>query len=256
MSIEVCLLPANKDNYIAVVREPESGFVLVVDPGEVGVTPLFLAERGWLPSLILNTHHHWDHVGGNTELQNTFQAPLIASAIDGAKIPGVDRLVADGDRFTFGNETIRAIAIPGHTLGHTAFYFENSGVVFAGDTLFCMGCGRLFEGTPRQMWDSLKKLMALPDETLLYCGHEYTVANSRFAAHIEPDNADISSRAEWAKAKSVDGAPTLPSTIGLEKKTNPFLRAGLAEMRWRLNLSEDTPDFAVFKRLRELKDDF
>lgn len=256
MSVEVHLLPANKDNYIAVVREPESGFVLVVDPGEKGVTPRFLAHRGWRAALILNTHHHWDHVVGNGEIQAEFQAPLIASAIDGAKIEGVDRTVADGERLSFGDETIRAISIPGHTLGHTAFYFENSRVVFAGDTLFCMGCGRLFEGTPRQMWNSLRRLTELPDETLVYCGHEYTLSNAKFAAHIEPENNDVAARTKAARVLRDEGKPTLPSTIGLEKKTNPFLRSNLADMRWRLNLPEDTPDFAVFKELRKLKDDF
>ncbi|MCM2280969.1 MAG: hydroxyacylglutathione hydrolase [Bdellovibrionaceae bacterium] len=256
MSIEVHLLPALKDNYIAVVLEPVSGFVLVVDPGEAGVAPKFLQTRDWQPSLILNTHHHWDHVGGNRELQSMYHAPLIASVRDGEKIDGVDRFVTDEERWAFGNETIRAISIPGHTLGHTAYYFENSQVVFTGDTLFGMGCGRLFEGTPEQMWNSLKRLMSLPDEAQVYCGHKYTLANGRFAAHIEPDNPAIQQRNEFVKQRREAGLPSLPSTIGLEKQTNPFLRSGLADMRWRLHLSEETPDHAVFARLRTLKDEF
>ncbi len=255
-AVEVHLLPANKDNYVGVVREPGSGLVLVVDPGEKGVAPEFLAARGWRPSLILNTHHHWDHVNGNDELRSGFQAQLIASAIDGAKIANVDRVLSDGERLAFGAETIRAIAVPGHTLGHTAFHFENSGLVFTGDTLFGMGCGRLFEGTPEQMWGSLRRLMGLPDETRVYCGHEYTLANARFAARIEPDNEAITERTEEAERLRGGNQPTLPSTIGQEKRTNPFLRAGRTDMRRRLNLPESAPDSSVFARLREMKDDW
>lgn len=256
MSLEIQLLPALRDNYIFLVRETESGSVLVIDPGERGVVPNALEKLGWRPTLILNTHHHHDHVGGNQELREMFGIPLLASPVDGAKISGVDRFVNDGERISFGAETIRAIAIPGHTLGHTAYLFEKAGVVFVGDTLFGMGCGRLFEGTPQQMWDSLRRLMSLPDDTRIYWGHEYTVANGTFASRLEPDNTEVNARLRDAESKRTLGQPTLPSTIGFEKRTNPFLRAGSREMRHSLGLPDESTDVEVFAQLRARRDEF
>lgn len=238
--IEVFLESALKDNYIAIVREPKSGSVAVIDPTVAEPVLNFLAAKNWSLNLILNTHHHWDHVGGNDQLTSQYHCPVYASEIDGQKIHGITKFVKDGERFQFGEEMIRAIHIPGHTLGHTAFYFETSKVVFAGDTLFSLGCGRLFEGTASQMWSSLQKLMLLPDETKLYCGHEYTLSNAKFALAIDPENFELRRREQQARALRDQGLPTLPSTIGLEKASNPFLRAGSAEKFAALRLRKDT----------------
>lgn len=258
MSCEVHLLPALKDNYIAVVRDA-IGAVAVIDPSEARPAIAFFERHAWRPDFILNTHHHWDHVGGNLELMHRYGCPLLASEIDGAKIKGVTQFVADGDTLPFGEERIRAIAIPGHTLGHTGFYFEKSRMLFSGDTLFSTGCGRLFEGTAPMMWASLGKLLALPDDTRIYCGHEYTVANARFALAIEPHNQDILTRQREAESQQARGLPTLPTTLAMEKRTNPFLRAGEASVRSRLGFSAaafDVPNEVVFARLREMKDQF
>jgi hydroxyacylglutathione hydrolase len=238
--VEVFLEPALKDNYIAFVREPKSGSVLVVDPSEAQPALNFLQANNWRADLILNTHHHWDHVGGNDALNSQYGCPIYASPIDAEKIHGVTKLIKDGEKIAFGNEVIRAISIPGHTLGHTAFYFENSHVVFAGDTLFSLGCGRLFEGTHEQMWTSLQKLASLPDDTKLYCGHEYTLANAKFALLIEPENFELRRREQQARLLRDQSLPTLPSTIGLEKATNPFLRAGNLERFIDLRRRKDT----------------
>ena len=253
--IEVFLEPALKDNYIAIVRETVSGRILIVDPTQAMPAMNFLSAHNWRPDLILNTHHHWDHVSGNDELIGAYNCFVYAPNVDAKKIHGVNRVLEDGERFQFGDEFVQAIHIPGHTLGHTAYYFEKSKVVFAGDTLFSLGCGRLFEGTAEQMWRSLRRLMQLPDETKVYCGHEYTLSNAKFALTIEPDNFELRRRETQAKALREKGLPTLPTTIGLEKATNPFLRFAHPNVRKTLGMENDR-DVDVFARLRAMKDTF
>jgi hydroxyacylglutathione hydrolase len=238
--VDVFLEAALKDNYIAIVRDRATGKVLVVDPSEADPAREFLNAKNWPLDLILNTHHHWDHVSGNDDLTGQFKCPIYASEIDGQKIHGVTKFVADGEKFQFGEETIRAIHIPGHTLGHTAFYFENSRVLFSGDTLFTLGCGRLFEGTAEQMWASLQKLMELPDDTKIYCGHEYTLSNAKFALVVDPENFELRRREQQAKILREQNLPTLPSTMALEKATNPFLRVKNANAFAELRLRKDS----------------
>ncbi len=255
MTVEVHLIPALKDNYIAIVRDEATRSTLVVDPSESQPVLSYLRERKWHVDFILNTHHHWDHVGGNHDLKKAFGCPVIASEIDGKKIVDLSRTIGDDETIEFGSESVRALYIPGHTLGHTAFFFEKSGVVFTGDTLFSLGCGRLFEGTAAQMWSSLQRLAQLPNETRVYCGHEYTLANSRFALHMEPENLALLNRRTEAEALQRAGRPTLPTTIGLEKQTNPFLRADEISIRKRLQMP-NAPTVEVFAQLRTLKDTF
>lgn len=237
--IDVTILPALKDNYIYILRS--GGEVAVVDPGEAAPVIQFLEERGLKPTLILNTHHHGDHCAGNAELMRRYGCGLIAPAYERGRIEGITHPVDAASRLTFGGEDIRVIPTPGHTAGAVCYHFPRSNLCFTGDTLFSMGCGRLFEGTADTMWVSLMKLMALAPETLLYCGHEYTLANGAFCTMMEPDNAAIRQRIKEAEDLIQRGLPTLPVPLSVELATNVFLRAGSA---------------AAFARLRSLKDTF
>jgi hydroxyacylglutathione hydrolase len=204
---------------------------------------------------ILNTHHHFDHTGGNIPLKEEFGAKVIGPEKDRDRIPGIDEGVSEAAPWRFGSHTARVLEIPAHTRGHIAFAFEDDGAVFTGDTLFAMGCGRLFEGTPEMMWSSLSKLMRLSDDTRVYCGHEYTLSNGKFAMTLEPGNAELRARMKEVEALRAKGAPTIPSTIGLEKRTNPFLRPGSSEIRKTLGL-EGAGDVEVFGETRRRKDNF
>lgn len=224
--LETLLVPCLTDNYAYLIRDPQSSAVGIVDPSEAKPVVAALAERGWKLSHILNTHHHWDHTGGNLELKAAFGARIIGPKADRDRIPGVDEVYGEGEIFEFGTRRARIFDIPGHTRGHIAYWFEADSALFTGDTLFAMGCGRMFEGTPDQMWSSLSKLTVLPKETRIYCGHEYTEANGRFALSVEPGNSALQRRMEEVKALRAAGKPTIPSTLALEIETNPFLRAG------------------------------
>ena len=226
-------VPCLRDNYAWLAVDRDEGVIAVVDPSESEPVKHALEARGLKLTHILNTHHHMDHVGGNLALKETF----------GAKIVGP------------GKDAARVLEIPVHTRGHIAFWFPDDSVVFTGDTLFAMGCGRLFEGDPPTMWSSLSKLMKLPDSTRVYCGHEYTEANGRFALTVEPANPDLQARMADVKAARAKGLPTLPSNIGIEKKTNPFLRTASPEIRQTLGL-ETAPDVEVFAETRRRKDKF
>lgn len=236
--IDVYIIPVLNDNY-AYVLDAQNGECAVVDPGEAGPVIAFLDERALRPSLIFNTHHHGDHTGGNTALISRYGCDLAAPSSEGARISGVTIPLAEGTAFSFGGETVQVLETPGHTAGHICLYFPQSRLLFSGDTLFSMGCGRLFEGTAAQMWNSFEKILSLPDETKIFCGHEYTLANGKFCLRIEPENRDIQNRMREAKALRAEGKPTLPVTLGIEKKTNVFLRAGSAERFAELRALKD-----------------
>lgn len=234
-------LPLLKDNYAWLLIEPSTQRVAVVDPSEAAPVIEVLTKRGLPLHMVINTHHHWDHVGGNQELKAHFNCQVVGPAYDQYRLKGLDRGVSDGDTVMVGDASASVIYIPGHTMGHIALYFVESRAVFVGDTMFSMGCGRLFEGTPADMKRSFERLGALPPETNIYCGHEYTEANARFALHVDPDNEAVKERAREVQALRQEGKPTVPSTLATELATNPFLRA---------------PDVATFARLRTLKDSF
>lgn len=249
--LEIELVPCLSDNYAYLIRDGE--FCAVVDPSEPAPVKAALAARGWRLTHILNTHHHFDHTGGNLALKEEFGAQIVGPAKDRDRISGIDVGVSEDAPWQFGGHTVQILEIPAHTRGHIAFVFD--GAAFTGDTLFAMGCGRLFEGTPAMMWESLSKLMKLADATRIYCGHEYTQNNGRFALTVEPGNADLKARMADVDAARAKGAPTIPSTIGLEKRTNPFLRPGSTVIQRTLGL-EGAGDVEVFAELRRRKDTF
>ncbi|MDE2133071.1 MAG: hydroxyacylglutathione hydrolase [Alphaproteobacteria bacterium] len=237
------------DNYAYLVSG--DAVCAVVDPSEPG--PVETALKGRQLTHILNTHHHWDHTGGNGALKQTHGAVVVGPQKDRDRIPGIDVGVEGGRGWSFGAHPVRILEVPAHTRGAIAFVFPNA--VFTGDTLFAMGCGRLFEGTPAMMHASLAKLMTLPDDTQVYCGHEYTLNNARFALTLEPGNKDLQARMRAVAAARAKGEPTVPSSIGLEKRTNPFLRTSSAEIRAALNL-ETADAVEVFAEIRRRKDAF
>ena len=260
MASPVVLIPALRDNYVALLHSPDGRNVAIIDPSEAEPVIRHLEAHGLQPLAIFNTHHHPDHVGGNRELQKTYDLPVYGAAADRDRIPGLTHPMYDGDRVTpAGLNRIGEIwDIPGHTRAHTAFVFPDDGLVFAGDTLFAAGCGRLFEGTAEQMQASLARLAGLPDDTRVYCGHEYTVNNLRFAQAVEPENADIREKLGRAESLRQQGEPTLPSTIGEEKRTNPFLRWDQAAVQAaaREHGAESLDPVAVFAAIRSWKDRF
>ena len=221
--MEIVQIPVLTDNYIYLAHDGDA--TAVIDPAVAEPVLAAAADRGWRITQILNTHWHPDHVGGNLAIKAATGCTITGPAGEAAKIPGIDRAVADGDAVQIGGEVGRVIDVPGHTAGHNAYYFAGADVLFCGDTLFALGCGRLFEGTPATMHASLATLMALPDATAVYCAHEYTAANARFAVTVEPENADLATRTAEIAALRAAGRPTVPSTIGRERATNPFVRA-------------------------------
>ena len=213
------------DNYGFLVHEPSSGQTACIDTPDTGRILEEADTAGWAITQIWNTHHHWDHAGGNLALKDATRAKIFAPAYDKHRIDGIDTAVSDGDTVSLGNAKARVMFTPGHTLGHIIYWFEDQNIAFVGDTLFALGCGRLFEGTPAQMHKSLNRLAALPPKTTIYCAHEYTQANARFALSVEPDNPDLIAYAKDVDAKRKRGEPTVPTTIGHELAANPFLRA-------------------------------
>jgi hydroxyacylglutathione hydrolase len=251
--LEITLIPCLTDNYAYLLHD--GGFCAVVDPSEPEPVRKALRERGLQLTHILNTHHHFDHTGGNIALKEEFGAKVVGPEKDRDRIPGIDEGVGEGTPWHFGSHVARILEIPAHTRGHIAFAFEDDGAVFTGDTLFAMGCGRLFEGTPEMMWSSLSKLVKLKDDTRVYCGHEYTLSNGKFALTVEPGNSELAPRMKEVEAARARNAPTIPSTIGLEKRTNPFLRPTSPEIRKILNM-EGASNEEIFGEMRRRKDSF
>ncbi|MCU0729632.1 MAG: hydroxyacylglutathione hydrolase [Sphingopyxis sp.] len=233
MTIEVVRIPVLDDNYVWLMHDHDSGDTVVIDPAVSEPVLAEAAARGWAISQIWNTHWHPDHVGGNAAIKAAAQGwggcTITGPAAEAEKIPTLDRLVREGDSVTIGAHEARVIDVPAHTAGHIAYHLPAANAAFVGDTLFAMGCGRLFEGTAAQMFDNMRKLGALPDDTIVYCAHEYTLSNAKFAVTVEPDNAALAARYADVIAMRARGEATVPTSIGQEKATNPFMRARSAE---------------------------
>jgi len=255
MALQIELLPAFKDNYIFLIHDQSSEKTAVVDPGDAYVVMKALKAKNWSLDVILVTHHHLDHIGGNLKLIEEFGCQVIGFEADSTRIPGITHLVSEGQTISFGKSKAYTLEVPGHTRGHIAYWFKKDLALFCGDTLFAMGCGRLFEGSAKQMWTSLEKLSQLPPNTRVYCAHEYTQANGQFALKIEAENKDLQKRMENVTQLRRANKPSLPSTIDLELKTNPFLRTTSPEIRKNLNLNE-SKNWQVFAEIRRLKDQF
>lgn len=241
------------DNFGVLIHDAGNGLTASIDAPEASAVEQAVAQTGWRLTHILNTHHHGDHTGGNLALKDRTGCTIVGPR--GARIPGIDVEIGGGDSFPFGDFTAEVIATPGHTLDHVCYWFRNEGVAFTGDTLFALGCGRVFEGTAPQMWASLKKLMALPRETVVYCGHEYTLSNARFALTVDPDNEALKQRVAEVESLRAAGRATLPTTIGVELGTNPFLRAQDASLQRAVGMSGRNPA-DVFAEVRRRKDQF
>ena len=239
MAIEVVRIPALQDNYIWLAHDGASGETVVIDPAEAAPVLAAADARGWRIGQIWNTHWHRDHTGGNAGVKAATGCTVTGPLAEAAKIPTLDRTVRDGDEVRLGGFVGRVMEVPAHTAGHIAFHLPEAGIAFVGDTLFAMGCGRLFEGTAAQMWGNLRRLGALPPETLVYCAHEYTQSNGRYALTAEPDNQAIVARMREVDAARARGEATVPTTIALEQATNPFLRAGSVEELARRRAAKD-----------------
>lgn len=256
--LEVERLAVLSDNYMYLLRDPASGMVGVVDPPVVDPVLARLDELGWhgrggVVDWILTTHHHPDHTAGNEELKQRTGCQVVGPLAERSRIPGIDVSVGDGERFSLGEREAVVFDTPGHTAGHISYWFEDSQALFCADVLFALGCGRLFEGTAEQMWNSMRKLLQLPDDTRVFCGHEYTLSNARFAVTVDPENEALSARlSEIEELRSRD-EPTVPSLLGEEKVTNPFLRPNDAGIRRHLGM-EDASDAEVFAEIRRRKD--
>jgi hydroxyacylglutathione hydrolase len=255
MPLELVTMPCLSDNYAFLLHETGTGETALIDAPEAGPILAELDRRGWRLSEIWITHHHDDHVGAVDALREATGAQVLGNGADAKRLPRLDREVRAGETFDFAGHEVRVIDVPGHTVGHVAFYVADAKAAFTADSLMALGCGRLFEGTAPVMWESLKRLAALPPGTLVCSGHEYTQSNARFARTIEPDNPALMSRIRDIDAARAEGRPTVPSTLETELATNPFLRAGLPEVQEALGMSGYAPS-EVFAEIRLRKDRF
>ncbi len=238
--LDIVRIPVLNDNYVWLVHEPGSGETTVIDPAVADPVLAEADRRGWRITQIWNTHWHPDHTGGNEAIKRATGCTITAPTAEAARIPTMDRGVGEGDRVTLGPIEAEVMEVPAHTAGHIAYHLPTEQVAFVGDTLFAMGCGRLFEGTAAQMHDNMARLAALPPETQVYCAHEYTLSNARFAVTVEPDNAALLARVAAVEQARQAGQPTVPTTIALERDTNPFMRAGSVEEFARRRAAKDS----------------
>jgi hydroxyacylglutathione hydrolase len=248
-------LPVLSDNYVYLLRDEESGACAAVDPAEAEPVLSALREGGLTLTHILNTHHHSDHVGGNERLKAETGCTIVGPRADASRIPGIDVEVGGSEEFWLGGALARVFDVPGHTRGHITYWFEGDKALFCGDTLFALGCGRLFEGTPQEMWKSLTSLRDLPGDTRVYCAHEYTQTNARFALTVEPDNEALKAIAKRVEVRRAKGLPTVPSLMADEQAANPFLRADQDELQRAMGLENADP-VSVFAEIRHRKDVF
>ncbi len=255
MPLEIVTIPCLSDNYAFLLHDDVTKTTALVDAPEAAPILAVLDSRGWSLDFVLLTHHHWDHVDGLPALQEQHSPKIIGAAADAHRLPPLDIMVEDGSEFSCLGETVHVSDVSGHTLGHVAFYFPGAKAVFTADSLMALGCGRLFEGTADQMWQSLSSLASLPEDTIVYSGHEYTQSNLKFALTIEADNSELKTRAIDIANARANGHPTVPSSLALERATNPFLRAAEPSVKAALNM-EDQPDAAVFAEIRRRKDQF
>lgn len=253
MPLELVTVPCLQDNYDYLLHNSETGATALVDASEAEPIQAELDKRGWTLTDIILTHHHWDHVDGLDPIRN--DARVIGANADVHRLPKLDLAVSEGDTPTILGETVEIFDVSGHTIGHIAIYFPESGIVFTADSLMAMGCGRLFEGTPAQMWESMLKLRALPPETIVASGHEYTESNATFAESLGEDNPAVAARAADVRAARAEGQATVPTTLALEMATNPFLRADIPTMKEAVGLPNAT-DAEVFAEIRGRKDKF
>lgn len=252
-ALEVELIPIFSDNYVYRIAPRDGGPVAIVDPGLAAPVLERLAATGDRVEWILVTHHHPDHIGGLAEVKQATGARVAGPASETERIPAIDKPLREGERIRVCGEEVEVIETPGHTSGHISYWFPQSGLLFCADTLFSLGCGRLFEGTAATMWSSLEKLLRLPDQALVYCGHEYTQSNARFALGIDPGNPALQRRAAEIDVLRAAGKPTIPSTLGLERATNPFLRPQDPAIRARLGMPSES-NAEVFGEIRKRKD--
>lgn len=255
MTLEIEQFTCRSDNFGILARNKASGTVFLVDAPEEAAIIAAIERTGWKPNLILTTHHHPDHVEANEALKKRFGLVIIGPAAEKDRIPGIDRTVKDGDKLDVVGEPVHVISTPGHTAGHVSYHFPESSVAFTADTLFALGCGRLFEGTPADMLGSMQKLARLPLDTTIYCGHEYTLSNARFAVTVDPTNSALKQRAAEIEKLREQGKPTLPTTLREEMATNPFLRWHDPAIRRNLGM-DNASDEAVFAEIRKRKDLF
>lgn len=251
--VELVTVACLRDNYAFVLHNAATGQTALIDAPEASPIKAVLAQRGWQLTDILLTHHHDDHVGGLQSLRGA--ARVIGARADAHRLPPLDLAVAEGDMLHICGQATHVIDVSGHTIGHIAFHMPDAGLVFTGDSLMALGCGRLFEGTPAQMWESLLKLRALPQQTIVCSGHEYTESNARFAVSLDPDNADLRLRVGAIEMARAAGRPTVPSGLDEERRTNPFLRADDAGLKAHLGM-QNQPDVDVFAQIRASKDRF
>ena len=253
MQLEI--IPCLNDNYSYLIKDDQTSTVAIIDPSEFGPCDKKINEKYKKLDFILNTHHHFDHVGGNTELKKKYGSKILGFEKDKKRIPAIDVLLKEDQEFKIGSLDFKTIFIPGHTLGHIAFYLKKEKVIFTGDTLFSLGCGRVFEGTYEEMFNSLKKIKSLPEDTKIYCGHEYTKNNFEFCFKFNPNNDHLKNKQKEIDSKIKEGKPTIPSTIKEEIKTNIFLRYDDLDVKDALNL-KNASDLEIFTKLRDLKDNF
>lgn len=255
MAIQVDQFMCRSDNFGVLAHDLAGGETVIIDAPEEGPIVAAVERTGWNPTHILTTHYHGDHVEANASLKARYGLKIVGPKAEASGIPGIDDTVTGGDVIRICGEDVRVIHTPGHTNGHIAYHFTGSGVLFAGDTLFALGCGRLFEGSAADTFGGLSVLRELPDETIVYCGHEYTKANADFALSVDPDNQALKERAAEINRLRARDLPTLPTTIGLEKVTNPFLRWDDPAIRRHLGM-ENAEDVDVFAEVRKCKDRF